>query len=962
MPSTPFRSVFQQRFDVAVVGGGYAGYAAAMWLHRHGRRVLLIERRATLLHESGWGFAVDVGSSAAPEWAELMATLQSHHGASAERIDGAIAEVLAITTATSACLPTLYYVAPVAAWRDDDGRLGAVAVATKSGLRVVTAGAWIDATDEGVLLALLDAGWSAPVPSRRQSNLYFRHADWSDASDAEFELPDLPGAQLTWRPSLWPNERVLSINLPGEVCQHRLKWLPAVRAIRERSGGATAQSVITHASVEAVRLYDGSATLQAPALPDNVFTAVPALAGRPVMTLAQRFDLGLSAADQVAHAKPASGEPPFEFGHDIPPARHSWQAQVAIAGAGTGGAVAAIAAARQGANTLVIDPLPFPGGIGTGGGIHVYYHGVKGGLQEEIDQRIREIMPLFATVSQVRGFHPEAKKVVLEQMCQEAGATLHTDAMLFGVDVKDGRVTAAHVATAAGPAVLRADAWIDATGDGDLAAMAGAPYFLGRSRDGQLHAFSQSCGRCDATLGQIRMHITNFDAGFVDPTDPEDLTRGRLLGVGHYLQRRFTDELRPTYIAPAIGLRQGRQIRTRYMLTLADLIEHRTFPDAVGATGAHYDNHAVDYEFESDEAMFWVWACRQWDQRIACEISYRMLLPEELDNVWIACRAAGVTEEAHHSMRMQRDMQRLGEVAGIAAALAVRAGTGAPDVPYDRLRDALLASGALKLSRYEQDSFGSPSPLSELPPTQTLVDARINAWVEKVAADFGTEMYYLYRAGPRAAAAALRPLLESDDKDASWRAATIFAMWADPAAEPRLLRAIRDREYGFDNTPENKRPEQFARHLPNWFVAIAMLRICGTVAAIPVLYELSGDPSLLHNCRTTIAVTCERLAQRLDLDDSQRNALLQTLRRLLDAPTVASVGSPVRKPLIPDPIWVLADTDFQPVYEDFTWQLHYAVAKATQAAGGAVHEQARAYLTDPRAIVRKAFAKLLQQF
>src|SRR5690606_20838279 len=204
------------------------------------------------------------------------ATLQSHHGASAERIDGAIAEVLAITTATSACLPTLYYVAPVAVWRDDDGRLGAVAVATKSGLRVVTAGAWIDATDEGVLLALLDAGWSAPVPSRRQSNLYFRHADWSDASDAEFELPDLPGAQLTWRPSLWPNERVLSINLPGEVCQHRLKWLPAVRAIRERSGGATAQSVITHASVEAVRLYDGSATLQAPALPDNVFTAVPA--------------------------------------------------------------------------------------------------------------------------------------------------------------------------------------------------------------------------------------------------------------------------------------------------------------------------------------------------------------------------------------------------------------------------------------------------------------------------------------------------------------------------------------------------------------------------------------------------------------------------------------------------------------------------------------------------------------
>src|SRR5690606_37235945 len=197
MPSTPFRSVFQQRFDVAVVGGGYAGYAAAMRLHRHGRGVLLIERPATLLHESGWGFAVDAGTSAAPEWAEQLAALQTRHGASAERIDGAIAEVLATTTATGACLLTLYYVAPVAAWRDGDGRLGAVAVAAKSGLRVVTACIWSDATDEGVLLALLDAGWAAPVPSRRQSNLYVRHADWSDASDAEFELPDLPGAQLT---------------------------------------------------------------------------------------------------------------------------------------------------------------------------------------------------------------------------------------------------------------------------------------------------------------------------------------------------------------------------------------------------------------------------------------------------------------------------------------------------------------------------------------------------------------------------------------------------------------------------------------------------------------------------------------------------------------------------------------------------------------------------------------------
>lgn len=961
MSHAPFRSAFAHRFDVIVFGGGYSGYAAAMRLHRQGRRVLLVERRAALLHESGWAFATDPGSSASSEWSDIIGRLRGSGGASESRIDGAIAEVLATVSAQENGLPILFYVAPIAAWRDGDGRLGAVAVATKAGRRVLHAGCWIDATDDGELAAVIDAAWSSPQPSRLQTNLYFRHRDWAGATDAEFDSPDLPGVLMQWRASLWPSERVLSLNLPADAQPHRLYWPAALQTIRNRTGGAPDGSIVTHASAETLRFYDESSTIAAPTLPDNVIAAIPALAGRPILTLADRFDNGLAAADRVANVTPATSQAPFAFTHEPAAPRDTWVSQVAVAGAGTGGAVAAIAAARSGARTLVIDPFPFAGGIGSGGGIHLYYHGVKGGLQEEIDQRTREIMPLFATVRQVRGFHPDAKKLVIEQMFQESGAAFHTGGMLFGVDVVDERVTAAHVATANGPVTIQADAWIDATGDGDLAALAGAPHFLGRSPDGQLHAYSQSCGRASLHDGEVRMHITNFDAGFVDPTDSEDLTRGRIVGVGHYLQRRYTDEARPTYIAPAIGLRQGRQIRTRYMLTLADLIENRAFPDAVGATGAHYDNHAIDYEFESDEAMFWVWACRGWSHPIACQIPYRMLLPLGLDNAWIACRAAGVTEEAHHSMRMQRDMQRLGEVAGIAAALAVQSGVAAADVPFERLREGLVASGALKPSQYRQDSFGSPSPLSDLQSAAASADARIGEWVEKVAADFGVEMYRLYRAGAEAAAPALQPLLASDDNDVSWRAAAIFAIWEDAAAEPRLLRAIRDREYGFDNAPENRRPEQFARSLPNWFVAAALLRICGTAAAIPLLYELSGDPSLFHNGRTTIAITCERLAQRLDLDDRQRDTLLQTLRRLLDTPTTA-IGSPNRRPLAPNQTWVLADTDIQPVYEDFTWQLHYAVAKATQAAGGKAHDQAHAFLVDPRITVRKAFARILQRY
>src|SRR5690606_19763761 len=121
-----------------------------------------------------------------------------------------------------------------------------------------------------------------------------------------------------------------------------------------------------------------------------------------------------AAADRPAHATPPLAQPPFAFGREAPAGRQTWQAQVAVAGAGTAGAVAGIAAARQGAQVVVFDPLPFAGGIGSGGGIHTYYFGVKGGLQDEVDQRTRAIMPLFGPVQQVRGFHPDTKKFVLE--------------------------------------------------------------------------------------------------------------------------------------------------------------------------------------------------------------------------------------------------------------------------------------------------------------------------------------------------------------------------------------------------------------------------------------------------------------------------------------------------------------------------------------------------------------------
>src|SRR5690606_20331004 len=125
---------------------------------------------------------------------------------------------------------------------------------------------------------------------------------------------------------------------------------------------------------------------------------------------------------------------------------------------------------------------------------------------------------------------------------------------------------------------------------------------------------------------------------------------------------------RPYLLAPLLGIRQSRNIVTDVSLGMQDLIRRNRFVDTLGLASAHADSHSVDYEFESDEMFFYLLVCRCFNYPLYTDLPYRMLLPKGLRNVWVACRAAGIDSDAAYCVRMQRDMQRLGEAAGIAAA------------------------------------------------------------------------------------------------------------------------------------------------------------------------------------------------------------------------------------------------------------------------------------------------------
>ncbi|MEK7414414.1 MAG: FAD-dependent oxidoreductase, partial [Planctomycetota bacterium] len=481
-------SIFNRVHEVIVHGAGHAGFAAVRELRAHGVDALLLDRGPALLWETGWAFADDVTDCAAPAWTAWCDRLTARGACHAGRLDTGAVEAEAAELLQTEAVPVLLYATPLAVEMTDD-RLAAITVATKGGLRRLAAKRWIDASDRGELATLCGAT-EMPTPTRQRVHIVLRGQTWDRELPTSLACSSLPMVNITVETTRWTNERRLAIELPGDHAVDHGLWLPVLQAARTTWGNHLEHAIVTHGSVVPLPRWNAAATPRG--LPTNLVLATPATIGGG-WKLGERFALGLHAAaivrDLPAATPALHGE--LTQPRDVAPLT----ADIAVIGVGTGGAVAAIAAARTGRRTVACDPMPFAGGIGSGGGIHNYYWGVRGGLQEEIDSRIQAVMPLFGALRQGSGFHPEAKKAVLAMMLREAGVDVRTGFQLATVTRNARRITSCLLA---GPGTIHrveALAWIDGTGDGDLCGLAGAQIQKGRCGDGLLHAYTQSCGR-----------------------------------------------------------------------------------------------------------------------------------------------------------------------------------------------------------------------------------------------------------------------------------------------------------------------------------------------------------------------------------------------------------------------------------------------------------------------------------
>ncbi len=399
---------------------------------------------------------------------------------------------------------------------------------------------------------------------------------------------------------------------------------------------------------------------------------------------------------------------------------------VLVVGGGAAGMSAAIAAARQGADVILVERYGYLGGLASGGLIVLLLtlddgdgHQVIAGQCQELVERLRERDACFypskdewgsydeALVEKYRrwglvwgsgphrvrysvAYDPEEFKFVANTWIAETKVRLMYHRWATDVVTDGGRITHVVFTSKAGREAIRARYVIDATGDGDVFTMAGEAYdkeeihpWLWFRMSGVRDADAAQSARGGFFFrtvmpGQVLMPWGAAEriARRIDATNPDDLTfaeiecRRMVMEEVERLRRDVPgfEEAYLTDVALTLGVTESRRLDGAYTLARDDM--DRVFDDTIATTG-HWTKYGALYH-----------------------IPYRSLLPQRAGNLLVAGRCISVDHRTHHATKEIPPAFATGEAAGIATALALRSSSGVGDVDVPSLQRALRAAGA----------------------------------------------------------------------------------------------------------------------------------------------------------------------------------------------------------------------------------------------------------------------------
>ena len=423
--------------------------------------------------------------------------------------------------------------------------------------------------------------------------------------------------------------------------------------------------------------------------------------------------------------------------------------QVTVLGGGPAGLAAAVAAARAGKRTLLIERYGFLGGMGTAAGVtnfcglHANVHGemhrVVQGIASDLLARIDRLGGLNAPhliLGKIfaQAYDTAAYKIAADDLLAANKVDILFHALGAGVVMQDDRrIHALMVETKAGRQAVRSDIFIDCSGDGDLAAWAGARFEVGDNAGSMLFPSMMfrlngidpvKAGEAWRSIPQLmeqaaaagthrfprkgaivrpqksgiewRVNFTQLarpDGTAINGLEPDDLTRGEIDGRRQAVEAfnflRTVPGFEKSYIVdlpPQLGIRETRRVVGGYMLSGEDVLGCASFEDSIGVNGWPMESHvAGDVVFTFPPIP---------ESRGFNELPYRMLTPEGLDNLLVAGRCASMTHDGQSAARVSGACFAMGEAAGTAAALALDGNAMPRDIAVQKLQQTLQEQGA----------------------------------------------------------------------------------------------------------------------------------------------------------------------------------------------------------------------------------------------------------------------------
>jgi len=401
---------------------------------------------------------------------------------------------------------------------------------------------------------------------------------------------------------------------------------------------------------------------------------------------------------------------------------------VLVVGGGPGGIGAAVAAARQGARTLLCERYGFLGGMASAGLISPFMpNGLKG---QPFDTGIfRQWWDLMDAMGGMRGsaLCHETAKLAAERLCLDAGVELLYHVQLDRPLMDGRRVDCVLMLGKSGLTAHRARVYVDCTGDADLAARAGCSFELGRPEDGYCQPMTTCfdlagvdidrmpdhktinalydkaraegrlvCPRHNVlwfrTVEDDRIHFNTTRIVKHDATDTLSLSDAEIEGRRQIMDYvRFLREdvagfenARLHAIAVNIGVRESRRVRGHAYLTREDFERASKFPDAVARV-----NYGIDIHSPTGGGTELV----RLPQGEWYEIPYGCLVPVDCDNLLIGGRPISVDHAVHSSMRVMPPACTIGQAAGTAAAMAVQQGVTPGEIDGIEVRRRLVEQG-----------------------------------------------------------------------------------------------------------------------------------------------------------------------------------------------------------------------------------------------------------------------------